>query len=382
MEIHRLKIRGKIIKVLLLVIANLSLYNVHAQNSSFTVDATSAKMYLLMADSAIKGSLPTDAEWEQLFSSPAYKALLDKTHWNKQEFKNNVRNAFDIVYNPVNQQICDSIAGVLNDISSIQDELPFYVSTALSIKNNLDTYTSIFSEVDMDSVVSEANSLALDLVPDKGKGLSPQSSPIYFIVWDLECRALNGGLFLDVNTFFHEGLTAATEALAHEMHHFYLGPVFETVYSGDIMDGAVGALVFNMREGVADIINKKQMPLTSLFPYGDAMLKIYNDDYLASPQVLKELDEITCLYLDKKIPFEEYFKKALGCAHFEGHTTGDFMVFLIRDQLGIDEVIESVGNLDNFIDNYNKAAEKAGTFVFSSQFTDHVHDVSASAKKK
>lgn len=264
----------------------------------------------------------------------------------------------------------------------INDELPFYVSTALSIKDNLDSYLSIFSKVNMDSIVTEANLLALSLVPDKGKELSPQSSPIYFIVWDLECRALDGGLFLDVNTFFHEGLTAATEALAHEMHHFYLGPVFETIYSGDIMDGAVAALVFNMREGVADILNKKQMPLNSLFPYGEAMLKLYNSDYFASPQVLQQLDEITCQYLEKKIPLEEYFQKALGCAHFEGHTTGDFMVFLIRDQLGIDKVIESVGDLDVFIDNYNEAAEKAGTYVFSRQFTDHIHNVSTSAKKK
>lgn len=67
--------------------------------------------------------------------------------------------------------------------------------------------------------------------------------------------------------------------------------------------------------------------------------------------------------------------------HYEGHTTGSYMVFLIRDQLGIEAVVESVGNLDAFIDNYNKAAEKAGTYKFSDKFTKHIHDVSIPAKR-
>lgn len=57
------------------------------------------------------------------------------------------------------------------------------------------------------------------------------------------------------------------------------------------------------------------------------------------------------------------------------------MFFLIRDNLGLDSVVESVGNLDKFIDNYNKAAEKAGTYRFSKRFTDHIHSISTKAKK-
>ena len=141
------------------------------------------------------------------------------------------------------------------------------------MKNNLQIYSSILESFDTDKVVTEANKLALSLVPNNGAGLEPESCPIYFIVWDLECRALGDALFLDVNTFFHDGLQAATESLAHEMHHFYLMPVFNTVYKDDVMDGAVLFLVNNMREGVADILNKKQMPLTSLAPYGSGCLK-------------------------------------------------------------------------------------------------------------
>lgn len=164
--------------------------------------------------------------------------------------------------------------------------------------------------MDIDDVIDKANSLALSLVPNHGEGLIPEPCPVYFIVWDLECRALGDALFLDVNTLFHDGLQAATEVLAHEMHHFYLMPVFNSIYKDDIMDGAVLALVNNMREGVADILNKKEMPLKSLAPYGKQMLDAYNADYANSLQVLAQLDKVTCEYLDGQLDMEQYFSKA------------------------------------------------------------------------
>ena len=159
-------------------------------------------------------------------------------------------------------------------------------------------------------------------------------------------------------------------------------PAFDKTYEQDVMDGAVFALISNMREGVADIINKKKMPVTSLVNNGDKMVQKYNADYYDTPNVLRELDDVTCQYLDGKINLEDYFRKAASCVHYEGHTTGDFMVFLIRDQLGLDAVKRSVGDLDAFIDNYNAAASKAGTYVFSDRFTDHIHSVSRPARRK
>lgn len=372
------------IKGFMLILASLLCVRVgNAQTKSdFSVDTSSANQYLKMAKSSVSGKMPTDSEWESLFASAAYKALLDNIHWDKEEFKNNVRSAFEIVYDPANKEKCDSIALILQDLNDVSNELPFFVSTALSIRDNLDKYTDILASVDMDSIINTANSMALELVPGKGAGLTPQSSPVYFIVWDLECRNLSPGVFLDVNTFFYNGLQAATEALAHEMHHFYLGPVFDSVYADDIKDGAVIALAENMREGVADIINKKSMPLQELVPYGESILRVYNADYLSSPEVLAELDSVTCSYLDGNISEKEYFRKAGNCAHFGGHTTGDFMVFLIRDQLGIDAVVTSVGDLDAFVDNYNEAARKAGTYVFSDRFTDHIHSLSQPRRRK
>lgn len=351
--------------------------------ANFQVNIESAKKYLDMAQQASSGTMPSDTDWDILFATAAYKELFNKVDWDKQEFQNNVREAFDIAYNPAKSEKRDSIALSLDeiDLSTLDTELPLFVSTAISIKNNLSKYTEIINSINIDNVIDEANTLALGLLPNNGHGITPEPCPIYFIIWDLECRALGDALFLDVNTFFFDGLQAATDALAHEMHHFYLMPVFNIVYKEDIMDGAVLALVNNMREGVADILNKKQMPLKSLAPYGKKVLEAYNSDYENTPNVLAQLDSVTCEFLDGKIDIEKYFQKAFECVHYEGHTTGSFMVFLIRDQLGIDAVVESVGNLDAFIDNYNKAATKAGTYRFSDKFTQHIHNVSIPAKR-
>lgn len=351
--------------------------------SNFSVDVTSAKLYLEMANKANKGQMPSNEECDILFSSPAYSALFNAVNWDIQDFKSNVCEAFDIAYNPSKANVRDSIAATLDDIelATLETELPLFVSTALSIKNKLPIYTEMVNNMDIDNVVDEANNLALSLIPNNGVGITPEPCPIYFIVWDLECRALGNALFLDVNTFFHNGLQYATEALAHEMHHFYLTPVFNTVYKDDIIDGAVLALAHNMREGVADILNKKSMPLESLAPYGEKMLTAYNEDYAATPQTLAQLDSVTCEFLDGKLDMEQYIKQAFKCVHYEGHTTGDFMVFLIRDQLGIDAVIESVGNIESFVDNYNKAAAKAGVYKFSDRFTKHIHDICAPARR-
>lgn len=351
--------------------------------AKFSVNISSAKAYLEMAQRASEGIIPSEAQWDSLFSSPAYVEVFKRVSWDKQEFRNNVREAFDIAYNPQKSRERDSIAASLDniDLANLESELPLFVSTALSIKENLPKYSAIINSIDLDGVIAEADSLALSLLPDGGRGISPESCPIYFIVWDLECRSLGDALFADVNTFFHDGLKAATEALAHEMHHFYLMPVLNSVYKEDIVDGAAFALVNYMREGVADILNKKEMPLKSLAPYGEKMLATYNADFEASPQVLARLDSATSQFLDGKINMEQYFGKAAECIPFEGHTTGSYMVFLIRDKLGIDAVVESVGDLDAFVDNYNAAAEKAGTYKFSDRFTQHIHNVSSHAKR-
>lgn len=345
----------------------------------FIVDTSSAAKYVEMAKNRQTGVIPTSEDWDSLFSTKAYKVFLENTFWDKSEFKKNVKDAFEIAFDPNRTQECDSLIKIL-EVSD--NELPFYVSTAKSIRDNLTSYYSFLNNIDLDSVITAADDRARDLLPKRGKGIDPEISPIYFIVWDLECRSLDSGIYLDLNSFLQGGRQAAIEVLAHEMHHFYMNPLMGSRYKSDIKDAAARTLLYNMMEGTADIINKKNMPLESLAPYGDNMLKIYNDDYFSTPSVLAGLDSITVAYLDKKISEKKYRSSAMSCAHFGGHTTGDFMVFLIRDRLGLDAVIDSFCDLEKFVKNYNKAARLADTYQFSDRFINHIIAVANEAKKE
>lgn len=80
--------------LLTLILSSVCFSFAEKKNGKFSIDTSSVRMYLDMATKADKGVMPTDAEWDSLFNSTAYKALLDKTSWNKKKFKNNVRNAF------------------------------------------------------------------------------------------------------------------------------------------------------------------------------------------------------------------------------------------------------------------------------------------------
>lgn len=345
-----------------------------AQQEQFTIDASSARCYVDMAVRAEHGAMPSSADWDSLFNTSAYRTFLNNTFWDVPEFKHCVRTAFELVYD-------NSRAAERDSILAGDDEITYYTQTACYIKNRLQEYQAILSDLDIDDIVDRAQNMALDILPDRGKGLTPDISPIYLIVWDLECRNWATGIYLDINSFLGQGREAAVDVLAHEMHHFYMGPLFESRYSGDVTDAAVYALMLNMQEGTADIINKKQMPVTSLPPYGDDVVKLYNEDYFATPATLEVLDRATCDFLGGTIDREAYGNAALQSVHFGGHTTGDFMVFLIRDNLGLEAAVDSFCDFDKFIDNYNKAASIAGTYRFSDRFTAHIHAISTQMRR-
>ena len=139
-------------------------------------------------------------------------------------------------------------------------------------------------------------------------------------------------------------------------------------------DAALQAIVRNQLEGAADLINKGTMPTDKLGAYGPDIVKMYNDDYFDSPNVLRQLDSLTCGYLAGTLDVKQY-QAAAECAHFEGHTTGDYMVFLIRDQLGQQAAIDCLGDFSAFVQRYNEAARKADGYVFSETFVSHIDSI-------
>lgn len=95
--------------------------------SKFSVDTSSAKLYLDMARRAANAQMPTDADWDSLFASPAYSDLFKRVGWDKTEFEGNVRRAFEIVYSPEQNALCDSLVAQIDsmDLNGLDSELLF-----------------------------------------------------------------------------------------------------------------------------------------------------------------------------------------------------------------------------------------------------------------
>lgn len=55
---------------------------------------------------------------------------------------------------------------------------------------------------------------------------------------------------------------------------------------------------------------------------------------------------------------------------------------MIRDNLGLEAVVESYGDIVGFVDNYNSAAAKADGYRFSDRFVNHIREIDSAARRR
>ena len=246
------------------------------------------------------------------------------------------------------------------------------------MKKNITQLHSFIHQTDFAKLFIKGNSLARKHLPKQWRNIHPAFQKFYFVAWDPEPRAWNG-IFIDINSFYTEGKKGMARTLGHEIHHQYFATILEKLYTKDCKDPALIAIYRMQNEGTADLINKTELPAKTFGGYDKAVVDVYNSDYLSSPEVLAELDSLTCGYIEKRLTFKQY-REAQYCAHMEGHTTGDYMTFLIRRELGEKAAIGCLGDFPSFVRTYNQAAKKVGTYVFSDKFVKHIEEMTEKMK--
>lgn len=327
-----------------------------------------AERLIYMMKAASDGVMPTEQDWENLFALDGYKTAFSKRK-DAQEWHDNIKNAFLIQFDANRKAELDSI--VKKGVGFDSPFSSFFVYNFHLVNDKLDELVDFMEKLDMDKIVKKADKMVRQYLPKNADLFNAKFGNIHFVLWDGEGRAWPNGIYLDLNLALVEGKEGLIKTLAHEFHHIYMSSILESMYKQDSKDHALMAIMWNQQEGTADMINKPVMPVKQMGVYDETVVKTYNDDYFSTPQALQELDSLTCQYLAGKITKKQY-RKARECAHFEGHTTGDYMVFLIRDQLGKKAAIECFGDFAQFVRLYNEAARKAGTYVFSDTFVKHI----------
>lgn len=356
--------------ILSLIVMAVSIQAQSVNEMGLRCTTETAEQLINMMKSASEGIMPTEQEWETLFNLDGYKTSFG-VRKDGNEWKQNIKDAFLIQFDVNRKAELDSIVN-----AGIGFESPHFHAFAYNfhlVRQNIDKMVNFMQKLDMDKIIKQADKMVRKHLPKNADLSNAKFGNIHFVLWDGEGRAWTNGIYLDLNLAMFGGEKELIRTLAHEFHHVYMRPILMSKYKQDITDYAIYVLYRNQLEGTADMINKPVMPTDKMGIYGEKIKKAYNDDYFSTPQVLQELDSLTCQYLAGKIT-EKQYKKVINCAHFEGHTTGDYMVFLIRDQLGKKAAIECFGDFDKFVNLYNEAARKANTYVFSDTFVKHIEN--------
>ena len=335
----------------------------------------SAQRFMEMARQAMDGNQPTEEDWRALFATKGYHTFFKVWNWtDSTKWQRNIRNGFDLAFNPARKAQLDSI--VAHPLGAESADEDFFTYNFYLTKQRFDELDKFIHTADFDQVMRQAHERVLQFLPVGADTLDLPPMKCYYLAFDPEGRTGNGVIFYDYNTAFEDGTEGLVNGVAHELHHQYMGLLMNTRFRKDSDGAALIAIVRNQLEGAADLINKGKMPVDRLGAYGPEIVKMYNDDYFDSPNVLRQLDSLTCGYLAGTIDVKQY-QAAAECAHFEGHTTGDYMVFLIRDKLGKQAVIDCLADFPAFVLRYNEAARKAGTYVFSDTFVQHIDSICA-----
>lgn len=343
------------------------------ENCASRCSIESAAAFLQMAQRAMQGTQPAEADWQKLFATEGYQRLFEVMG---DKWKGYIRQAFPVAFDPTRQAALDSLSAKPAQGWSVEE---FMMHNFASMKPHIDELEALLTQSHFDELFRRADARVREFLPEKYRQATPRYKDFHFVCMDPESRTMEGDIFMDVYSFFYEGEQGMVNLLAHEMHHtFWDLPYAEKYRETD--DAVIRTLRRMQVEGMADMINKITMPTDRLGAYGPEFVEMYNQAYADTPEALQVLDEMVQGYLDKQVP-QDIYDAATEVALYGGHTGGDYMVFLIRDRLGMEAAVNMCGDIVAFVKLYNEAARQAGTYVLSDRFVNHVEKVMEGLRK-
>lgn len=344
------------------------------------VNVESANEFIRMAEKAQQGVLPTDSDWDNLFSTSGYKSFFS-TWQDTKEWKDGIRKGLDIAYNPSYNHVKDSVLASVPDLASAGlDE--WIVYNIVNMSQRMPEVKRFLNEPCFDLLFEEADARCMKYLPT---GIVPHDdADIEFtlLVFDCESRAGGDRIFIDVNSASQDGMDAFVDFMAHELHHTYVNDVLFLKYDLEALqaknpDVVIDIFMHWIMEGTADLLNKKTMPVVKLGLYGKAGVDFYNQNYFDSPKIFEELDRLVVNHKNGDISDETYLLELSNGKYTkgDGHINGDWLIFSIRDVLGDEAVKDCFGDIVKVIQYYNVAAQKKGIYQFSPEFVSYINSI-------
>jgi hypothetical protein len=290
---------------------------------------------------------PTDAQWEALFSTPAWQTLGDFR-------RNQARQRYVLAFKPSREAdfaaaVADGgyEATVLRHLRSVSDR----ESDVRAFQDRLEAGTAGWDE-------SEAVRLAAEYLPDDAirGGPVPRIAAAFFA----PDGYADGQVVADLLYTMEMG-SRVTLFLAHELHHVYQSRLirsFNRPADGSSDQVLLETLFQLQREGVANLVSKREGLRAEDTSADSVRVTAFRDQVAQSPEVLAEMSE----RLERMADAEASSALALAreirwqVLPGSGHPTGLFMARTIEDTLGRSALVATLSNPFDFVRAYNRAA--------------------------
>ncbi len=324
-------------------------------------DFSGLPLFWEVVDILEKNREPSDAEWNKLFSHPAYLQIDQQGQRKRRLLK-----YMPYAYMPSNKKILDSI------LTKTDGYANFVCSHLVEVAKNrkeLSEYAEWLKESGYPEKALEAAKVYLP------PGMTEQFEPpkVYLILFE---RNGFGGrnLVLDLFNVMNNKDEKNIGFIAHEAHHSYRGridksrsPERESEYY--LLYYAFSGL---LEEGIACLLDKRHYPDLDLNTVSEderSSIQTFRKAYINAPNTFKKMDENLKKIASGGPNTAELGKQIHSSLTWGGHPDGMYMAVAIEKALGRKKLIKLNGNAFAFFLAYNKAAKKlkGDHYIFSKE---------------
>lgn len=316
------------------------------------VDASAMTRISQLMDQMERDEEPSQAEWDALLATPAYKAMLEGE-----------RSRGPLYYINCLRTACKpSMAKEYDRITRSPEEgwekevmakaLPHFRKA----KERRKEWKAVLLDLERNDPGPRVAELIRPYAPAGGPG---GDVTVAFLLFGPDARGFNAVL---MDALFYVDLGKERElTLAHELHHVLRGR--REALQVNVSEEAIWWLRQILAEGIADRINRAPALDARDDAYGFRNTergKEYAAHLAKSPDIIRGMDALLQKMADAPDQVEALAGQFQSLIPLSGHLPGYYMASLIEARLGRDRLLEDQVNPATFFALYDEAAAKDG----------------------
>jgi hypothetical protein len=339
------------------------------------VESDGVEQFWRVVDMLEKDEVPSDAEWNALFTAPGYAYYFTDGRQSRSAFEQLMR----LVFMPSSAAaLRDSLA---NGGRQLRPGLrPLHA--LIAAKNHREELEAFRSRITAQNFTPAAARRAAELLPDGALRDSTGAWDVPDVqlgIYNLDGRGPGDFIVVDLVLLYLMEERGSTLFVSHEFHHAgRVSTIDHQAYRDDPRHGILLSIDQIQSEGVANLIDKpylldeviRPLPDSAVagLPWTRAVLSAFGrqrmQDADATPETLQRVDSLLVRAAqadaDGRIDALEQHADAVRRAiPNNGHPNGYFMASLIAETLGTERLAETANDPFAFVRLYNEAAQQS-----------------------